>query len=58
MDILTAATWNVRGLYTKESELLEIKPINITIITKTKMRLKETKVIKNFVMIYCGVLET
>ena len=37
------ATWNVRGIYTKESELLKMKPVNISINTKTKKKLKEKR---------------
>jgi endonuclease/exonuclease/phosphatase family metal-dependent hydrolase len=58
VDTLKLATWNVRGLATKEMELnneLKEQKINIAVITETKKKLKGTKDMGDYTMIYCGV---
>ena len=57
-DILTVGTWNVRGLSTKESELVRLlkkRSVNITVVTETKKKLRKTKDIEAFIMIYSRV---
>ena len=52
-------TWNVRGLSIKESELVRLlkkRSVNITLVTETKKKLRGTKDMKDFVMIYSGDL--
>ena len=51
-------TWNVRGLSTKESELVRLlkeSSVNITVVTETRKKLRGTKDIDGFVMIYSCV---
>jgi exonuclease III len=58
IGVLNLATWNVRGLETKEIELvyhLKERKINIAAITETIKKLKETKEIGDYTMIYSGV---
>lgn len=55
---MNIATWNVKGLGTKESELEEIlkaRNVHIAIITETWKKLKGTKDLNHYVMIYSGV---
>lgn len=57
-DRLNIATWNVKGFGTKESELEEIlkaRNVHIAIITETWKKLKGTKDLNHYVMIYSGV---
>lgn len=58
MDRLRLATWNVRGLGNKEAELNDVlrkQKVNIAIITETKKKLKGTKDMNDYTMIYSGV---
>lgn len=58
LDYLKVATWNVRGIANKESELtkiLEDKHINVAVLTETKKKLKGSKYIGNYAMFYSGV---
>jgi hypothetical protein len=51
-------TWNVRELYTKENEIINVmkkKKINIVISTKTKKKLNSTKDMDDFAMLWSGV---
>ncbi|KAJ4431193.1 hypothetical protein ANN_19790 [Periplaneta americana] len=55
-------TWNIRGGFTiKELELIENlkqRNINIAVITETKKKLRGTKDLKNYTLIYSGVEQT
>ena len=58
MNHLKIVTWNVISIGKRESELVEeIKPkaINIVVISETKKKLKGTKMIRNYSMLYIGV---
>jgi exonuclease III len=58
IGVLKLATWNVRGLGTKETKLvyhLKERKINIAAITQTKKKRKGTKEIGDYTMIYSGV---
>ena len=58
MDMRNFATWNVRSLALKEFELLNRlreRSINMAVITEIKKKLKGTRDIDDFVMIYSGV---
>ena len=60
-EVLTIATWNIQGLNNKEPELiktLEERKINIAIISETKKKLKGTKEIDDWIMIYSGVTQS
>jgi len=57
-ETLNVATWNVRSIGNKEFELVEeikIKGINVAVISETKKKLKGTKMIGNYTMLYSGV---
>jgi len=57
-ETLNVAAWNVRSIGNKESELVEeikIKGINVTVISETKKKLKGTKIIGNYTILYSGV---
>jgi exonuclease III len=57
-EILNVAAWNVRSVGNKESELVEeikTKCINIAVISKTRKKLKGTKIIGNYSMLYSEV---
>lgn len=57
-DKLNIVTWNVRGLGMKEMELQKIlkeKHTHIAVITETKKKLKGTKELNDYTMIYSGV---
>jgi len=57
-ETLNVAAWNVISIGNKESELVEeikIKGINVVIISETKKKLKGTKMIDNYTMLYSGV---
>lgn len=57
-DRIKVGTWNVRGLNTKEEELireLNNQNIDIVVLTETKKKLKGTKDIGNYILIYSGV---
>ena len=58
MDMRNFATWNVRSLALKEFELLNRlreRSINMAVITEIKKKLKGTRDIDDFVMIYSEV---
>lgn len=58
LDKLLVATWNVRGLNNKETEVIEEmkrKKANILILTETKKKLRGTKEIDDHLLIYHGV---
>lgn len=61
-DILHVGTWNIRGGFNiKELELIENlkqRNINIAVITETKKKLRGTKDLKNYTLIYSGVEQT
>jgi len=53
-ETLNVAAWKVRSIGNKESELVEeikIKGINVAVISKTKKKLKGTKIIGNYTML-------
>jgi hypothetical protein len=55
MVILKMATCKVRDLGNEESELvtqLKEKDINIAVMTETKKKLRGTRDVRNYVMIY------
>jgi len=57
-ETLNVAAWNVRSIGNKESELVEeikIKGINVAVISETKKKLKGTKMIGNYTMLYSGI---
>ena len=57
-DQLKIATWNVRGITTKEFELARIfkdMNINLAIVTETKKKLRGSKYVENYAMFYSGV---
>ena len=57
-ETLNVAAWNVRCIGNNESELVEeikIKGRNVAVITETKKKLKGTKMIGNYSMLYSGV---
>jgi hypothetical protein len=57
-ETLNIATWNVRSIGNKESELAEeIKTecINTAVISETKNKLKRSKMMGNYTMLYSGV---
>jgi hypothetical protein len=57
-ETINIAAWNVRSTGNKESELVEeikTKGINVAVISETKKKLKGTKMISNYSMLYSGV---
>jgi hypothetical protein len=57
-ETLNVASWNVGSIGNKESVLVEeikIKGINVAMISETKKKLKGTKMIGNYTMLYSGV---
>jgi hypothetical protein len=57
-ETLNVAAWNVGYIGNKELELVEeikIKGINVAVISETKKKLKGTKMIGNYTMLYRGV---
>jgi len=57
-ETLNIAVWNVRSIGNKESELVEeikTKCINIAVVSETKKKLKGSKMIGNYTMLYSGV---
>ena len=57
-EALNIAAWNVRSIGNKESELVEeikTKCINIAVVSETKKKLKGSKMIGNYTMLYSGV---
>lgn len=55
MDTLKVATWNVRGVASNEHELakiLNVKKIDIAVITETKKKLKGSKYTEDYLMLY------
>ena len=59
-EALNISAWNVRSIENKESELVEeikLKGINIAVISETKEKLKGTKMIGTYTMLYSGVTQ-
>ena len=57
-ETLNVAAWNVRSIGNKESEFAEeikIRGINVAVISETKKKLKGTKMIGNYTMLYSGI---
>jgi hypothetical protein len=57
-ETLNIAAWNVRSIRNKESELVEemkTKRANLAVISETKKKLKGTKMIGNYTMLYSGI---
>ena len=58
MNQVLLATWNVRGLNNKETEILnemKRKKANIMVLTETKKKIKGTQDIDDYLLIYQGV---